>query len=80
MAYERCPACGDYEGDSDFDSDVGTFYTCLSCGYQWHYATGVPKDGECWCECQACMSGPHCESGAWCRIVKFPAVGASSPA
>jgi hypothetical protein len=75
MGKEQCPACGDYEGDSDFDPDVGEFYTCLSCGHRWHYATGVPKEGECWCECQVCANGSlHCESGAWCRATNKPSV------
>jgi hypothetical protein len=71
MAKEQCPACGDFQGDADFDETVGQFYTCLSCGHQWHYASeaGVPKPGDCWCECQGCVNtGPHCKSMAWCRV------------
>lgn len=35
---EQCPACDDYQGVGDYDTDCGKFYTCLACGYRWSYA------------------------------------------
>ena len=37
---EKCPACGDYQGVSDYDEDIGTFYTCEACDHQWNYQQG----------------------------------------
>lgn len=37
MAKEQCPACDDYQGERDFDPDIGFFYVCAACGHRWSY-------------------------------------------